>query len=72
VLQSQLTDLIKEVAELRAETRGWQGGHESQHEKDKRDQLTGRRWLIGTCVGILAAMVALIALVFQVLSEIKH
>jgi hypothetical protein len=72
IIQNQITDLIKEVAELKQETRAWQTTHETQHEKDERDRTTGRRWLVGTGIAGIGCMIAILGLLVQLAQEIHH
>lgn len=52
ILQQQITDLAKDVhgVELRLEQ------HDRQHDEEKRERLSGRRWLMGLAFGLLASI----------------
>jgi hypothetical protein len=52
VIQSQLTDLRGDIAELSAKL----SHHEEQHRADARDRRIGRRWLTGTTIAVLAVV----------------
>ncbi len=67
VLQSQQTEIVKDLAEWRGEQRTWQVTHESRHDQERRDRVTGRRWLVGTGIAGLAALAGLYAMVEQIL-----
>jgi hypothetical protein len=70
VIQEQVTELIKDLTELKVENTGWQAGHALEHKQDKRDRVSGRRWLIGIGFAGLASMAAVIGLLEQVLAHI--
>lgn len=53
-LSTQLAEVIKDLAELRTETRVWQDRHETAHTAAESARMAGRRWLITT--GIAAAI----------------
>lgn len=69
-IQLQVTELIKDVTELRADTRTWQEGHGRQHAADQRDRVTGRRWLIGTAIAGIVAMAAILGLLLDITSRL--
>lgn len=70
VLQQQVTELIKDLTEMKTENGTWQKSHDGEHRSDKRDRVTGRRWLIGIGFAGLAALAAVITMLFQVLSHV--
>jgi CHASE3 domain sensor protein len=53
-LSTQLAEVIKDLSELRTETRVWQDRHTRDHSEAERARQAGRRWLITT--GIAAAV----------------
>jgi hypothetical protein len=53
-LSTQLAEVIKDLAELRTETRVWQDRHARDHTETEKARVTGRRWLITT--GVAAAI----------------
>jgi len=53
-ISTQMTEVIKDVAELRAETRAWQERHTRAHDSAESARQAGRRWLITT--GLAAAV----------------
>lgn len=57
------------IREMRAEIRDWQRRHEDQHQADARSALTGHRWVVSTCIAAMVLLVALIALVLQMLGR---
>lgn len=64
VVQVQVTELVKDFAELKASVQQWQGQHEQQHERELNQRVIGRRWAIGTAIaglGLLVAMAAMVA-----------
>lgn len=59
----QLTEVIKDVADVRAELRadvkdlrGDLANHRAEHEADARARVSGRRWLIGAATAALLAV----------------
>ena len=70
IIQAQVTDLIKDTADFRDETRGWQRHHEGQHEQDQRDRTIARRWLVGAGIAGLASMATVITMLLDVLSHV--
>ena len=60
----QLSELSKDVGELRGEAVAWQGAHERQHERDQAQRTAGRRWgltlAITNLVGLAAVLVTVI------------
>ena len=63
VVQSQLTDLAKDVVRLEAEMDKRFDEHVRVHVQDQRDRLNGRRWMIGTVITVLVLLVAILSLV---------
>lgn len=53
-LSTQLAEVIKDLAELRTETRVWQDRHARDHTETEKSRVAGRRWLITT--GVAAAI----------------
>jgi hypothetical protein len=56
VLQTQITDLTKDFVEMKTENTAWQQSHTAEHVQDKKDKVTGRRWLIGIGIAGLTAI----------------
>lgn len=69
VLQSQLTDLAKDMAELKGESRTWQQTHEHQHQADAAERLSGRRWLVTTAIAALALLITAIGLLVGIVAH---
>src|SRR5262249_60914281 len=57
-LQGQVTDLIKDMTELKLAFQS----HESQHEKEQADRRNAHRWVIGTVIAGIAGFSAVIGL----------
>jgi hypothetical protein len=70
VLQTQMTDLAKDVAELKGEASSWQATHERAHQAEARDRISGRRWLVTTGIAGLAAMATAIGLLIDIAAHI--
>ena len=71
-IQIQMTDLVKDVAELKTEMSARFAAHQRVHDQDHTDRVTGRRWLIGTGVAGLAAMAAVMAMLYDILQHIHR
>lgn len=69
-IQAQLTDVVRDIIELKTEMNGRFEAHQRIHDQDHRDRITGRRWLIGTAIAGLLAMVAIITLLLQILGHV--
>lgn len=63
ILQQQITDLIKDVLEIKADTSRQLREHEQAHERERRERTSSRRWAAGTAVGLLAALAGLYPLI---------
>lgn len=70
VLQAQMTDLAKDVAELKGESHTWQEAHERQHMADAAERVSGRRWLVTTAIAGLASMATAIGLLIDIASHV--
>lgn len=56
VVQSQLTDVIKDVLELKSEVNKRFADHQRLHEREEDQRSANRRWALGFGVAILAAI----------------
>ena len=65
-LQASFLELVKDVAGLAAAG----DRHQQQHDQEIRDRTVGRRWLVGTGLAGLAAMVAMLTLLLQILGRV--
>ena len=70
VIQEQVTELIKDLTEMKTTTGTWQASHDAEHKASLRDRVTGRRWLIGIGLAGISSMAAVIAMLFQVLHHV--
>lgn len=52
VVQTQITDMAKDINELKLEL----AGHERTHLNERHERQSGRRWLIGIGITFLAAV----------------
>lgn len=59
VLSSQLTSLARDLIDLKGDINQRFSEHERVHEVDKRDRVSGRRWMITTCIAGLAILAGL-------------
>lgn len=69
-IQAQLTDVVRDIIELKTEMNGRFEAHQRVHDQDHRERVQGRRWLIGTGIAGLVAMAAAITLLLDILSHI--
>lgn len=69
-LQAQMTEVVKDLAELKADVNARFEAHTRQHDQDRRERVTGRRWLIGTGIAGLMAMSAVAGLLVEVLMHV--
>ena len=60
VVQTQLVDVIKDLAELKAEVDKRFDVHVLVHERDRADRVAARRWVIGTALAALAIVITLL------------
>jgi len=67
LVQERLADVAKDVAKLE----GQMAAHELLHERDRKERVSGRRWLAGTVIAALAAMVAILALLVDITSHLR-
>jgi hypothetical protein len=68
VVQTQLTDVIKDVTELKAEMNARFSSHQQQHDRDETARAANRRWAVGLAVAMLGAVGGL----YPYLSAITH
>lgn len=71
VLQAQVTDLVKDVVELKADMNTRFQAHQRQHEVAERERRAGRRWLIGTVIAALVVLVAILTLLLQIAGKVR-
>ena len=65
-LTAQVTDLIKDMTEVRVAF----AAHEGQHETDLRERRNGRRWLVGVIIAGMSGFAAVIGLLVEVLQHL--
>lgn len=77
-LQVQLTELVKDVLELKGDMNTRFTSHEKVHENDmkhreadEKNRVSGRRWLIGTAIAALAVLATVVGLLFDILTQIR-
>ncbi len=63
VVQSQLTDVIKDVVELKSEMTSRFAEHSRLHERDEDRRIAGRRWSLAFAVAVIGAVGGLYPLV---------
>jgi hypothetical protein len=72
IVSTQVGALSASVSAMRAETRDWQKDHTLDHEREKRDRVTGRRWLVGTGIAAIAALVAMLGLLLDIAGQVHR
>lgn len=72
VIQVQITELAKDLAELKGETNAWQASHERQHSDDVAARTMGRRWMIGSVIAGAAAAGTIIAMLADIVAQVHH
>ena len=60
VVQSQLTDVVKDLAELKGEVDKRFDAHMREHALEAQARIAARRWAIGTAIAGLAIIVTLL------------
>jgi hypothetical protein len=66
VVQAQLVDVVKDLAELKADVDRRFDAHSRMHAQEAGERLAGRRWAVGTAIAALVLLVAILALTAQV------
>jgi hypothetical protein len=66
VLQTQMINLTADLAELKAQVSTRFEAHQRVHDQDHADRVNGRRWLIGTGIAGIMAMIAAITLLVDI------
>lgn len=70
VLSAQVTDLAKDLVELKTETRGYEAAHQLEHEKERSARVAGHRWLITTSLASLAALATAVGVLLDVAAHL--
>ena len=70
VLQQQITEVVRDLAELKTETSSWQSTHTQQHEAVQKERRETRRWVFGFAVAALASLGTIGGLLFEILSRL--
>jgi hypothetical protein len=60
VVQTQLVDVVKDLAELKAEVDKRFDAHMRDHAQETKDRTAARRWAIGTFIAALTVVVTLL------------
>jgi hypothetical protein len=60
IVQSQLTDVVKDLVELKADINARFDAHMKTHEQDERDRVTARRYTLTTIIAAMAVIVGLL------------
>ncbi len=65
-VQIQLTEAIKDIADLRGDMRA----HEQVHERATAAQVTGRRWAVGATIAAGSMLIAMLGLLVDIAGHI--
>lgn len=60
------------VESLKSEMTAGFANHARQHELDRQERISGRRWRIGAFWGALGAVAALVAALFTIAGQLAH
>lgn len=55
-LAVQLTEVIKDVNDVKREVEQRFDAHERQHEREETRRVSGRRWMVGAIIAAVAAV----------------
>jgi hypothetical protein len=66
------SDLENRIDSLRSDMEARFQAHDTRHIEDRRDQIKGRRWIIGTMIAALLVLVGIVGLLIQLLSVAPH
>lgn len=69
VVQAQLVEVVKDLADLKADVNKRFDDHQRVHEQDLRDRVSGRRWLTGTLIAAIVMLVAILGLAINIASN---
>lgn len=56
VLSVQMSEVIKDVADLKGELDKFRVAHNTQHDTERRDRIITRRWIIATLVAAITVI----------------
>jgi hypothetical protein len=68
-VQVQITELARDMGELRGDQRTWQENHDRLHHLEQQQRVAGRRWLITVGIAGVAALGGLYPLIAVLLSR---
>lgn len=66
-LVAQVAQIARDLADLKRE---WEEQHK-RHEERRRERTITRRWVIGTCIAAIVALVAVVTLLLTILQRVK-
>ena len=69
-MQMQLTDLIKDVVELKVDMNARFEAHQKVHDQDQKARVTGRRWMTTTVIAALVLVAGVLSLLVEILTRI--
>lgn len=71
-VQVQLAEVVKDVVSLQAEVTAKFEAHAKQHDQDRRERVSGRRWLIVTALTGIGVLGGIVGLLVEVLAKLGH
>ena len=69
VVQAQLVEVVKDLADLKADVNKRFDDHQRVHEQDTQERAAGRRWLIGTLIAAVVMLVTILGLAINIASR---
>lgn len=70
-MQVQVTDLIKDVLDLKNDVNSRFQAHQDAHDTAERERRSGRRWLLSTVIAALVVLVAILTLLLQIAGRVR-
>lgn len=64
-VQVQLTEVAKDLIDLKADVNKRFDAHQLVHEGDQAQRVAARRWQIGTVIAVLALLITIVGLVLH-------
>lgn len=70
VVQAQLTDVVKNLAEMKSEVNTRFEAHQRVHDRDEQARVSGRRWMIATTATMLGGLAGVLGLLVEILQHL--
>ena len=69
-LHVQMTELVKDVLELKADMSVRFTSHDRVHEVDAASRVSARRWLVGTGIAAMLSLATVVGLLFDIITRL--